>query len=223
MTKQQKIDGIISWIQQAVPQGVDILVPVSGGSDSALCFWLCNQVYKEQTQGLCIGTQLRSRDWFDSVGTVVLHDIAFGGENPEVLRWAHFLTVCLEENRILFGSRNRTESHLGTFSNASRVASYLPLAGLWKYEVMELCEYVGIPEEITASSRQADPECGRPQKMADIHYEAVDFFLQEKIGMVTDTKLFRPSPEQYEYLEDVYAKNFYKSKLPLLGPVPGAS
>ncbi|CAN5750397.1 hypothetical protein BH11PAT2_BH11PAT2_01600 [soil metagenome] len=219
MTNQEKVNVLLSWLKTNIPVGPGILIPVSGGSDSALCFWLCNQVFKEHTKGISIGTELRSKEWFDAVGEVVLHDAAFVGENPEVARWAHFLTVCLAENRILLGSRNHTESILGTFSNASRVATFFPLAGLWKHEVMELCDFIGIPEEITASSKRADPECGRPEKMADIQYEAVDRFLQEKRGAAVDTSLDEPSPEQREYLENVYAQNSYKADLPLVGPI----
>ncbi len=221
MSNQEKIDLLLSWLRENLPDGPGILVPVSGGSDSALCFWLCAQVAKERTKGVSMGTSLRSKEWFESVGTVELHTGDVAGANPEVARWAHFLTQCLTENRILIGSRNRTESVLGTFSNASRVATFLPLAGLWKHEVMELCDFVGIPEEITASSRRADPECGRPAKMADIQYEAVDRFLQEKLHLPIDTSLAEPSQEQREYLETIYVENAYKAGLPAVGPKPG--
>ncbi len=219
MSSQEKVALLLSWLKENIPDGPNILIPISGGSDSALCFWLCNQVFKDRTKGISIGSRLRSKEWFEEIGDVELHNIEFDGDNPEVARWAHFLKICLTENRILVGSRNRTESVLGTFSNASRVATFLPLGGLWKHEVMELCDFVGIPEEITASSRQADPECGRPEKMADIQYDAVDRFLQEKLGMIVDSSLVEPSMEQRAYLETVYSQNSYKTNLPLSGPV----
>lgn len=219
MSNQEKIETLLVWLRESIPDKVDLLIPVSGGSDSALCFWLCNQIYKERTKGVCAGNYLRQKEWFDTVGHVQLVDVDYGGENPEVARWALFLTISLTENRVLIGSRNRTESVLGTFSNASRVTTFMPLAGLWKHEVMELCDFVGVPGEITESSKRADPECGRPEKMADIQYEAVDRFLQEKLSLPIDESLFEPSAEQRKYLEAVYEQNSYKSKLPLAGPV----
>jgi NH3-dependent NAD+ synthetase len=196
---------------------MEVLIPVSGGSDSALSFWLSAQRIKARTKGVYIGTDLRRKDWFDTLGTVYLDTMSPGKQNPEVARWAHFLSLCLEENRILIGSRNRTETYLGTFSNASRVAALLPLAGLWKHEVMELCAYVGVPEEIISSSLKADPECGRPESMADIPHEVVDRFLQEKLWLNVNDALTAPSETQSAYLEKIYTQNAYKVSLPIIG------
>lgn len=218
MDNQKTIDGLLRWLKNNIPDGHGLLVPVSGGSDSALSFWLCNQTLKDRTKGVYIGTQLRQREWFDSLGTVQLDDFEVTGKNPEIQRWAHFLTLSLQENRVLTGSRNLTESTLGTFSNASRLAAILPLAGLWKSQIMELCDYVGVPTEITESSRRADPECGRPEKMSGIPFGMVDTYLQAKIGIVNKEKLGLISPVQYEYLENVYTQNSYKINLPLIGP-----
>ncbi len=218
MDKQKTIDGLLDWMHHTLPQDNGLLLPISGGSDSALCFWLCNQDFGKLTKGIFIGTQLRCKEWFMPVGDVMFSEIANDGKNPEVQRWAHFLGVALNENRVLIGSRNFTETTLGTFSNASRVAAFLPLAGLWKSEVMELCEYVGIPDEILESSRRADPECGRPEKLADIPFEAVDVFLQSKLGISSNNQEYEPTQEQYEYLEKVFTQNAYKSRLPLTGP-----
>lgn len=218
MDNQKTIATLISWLENNAPDGHGLLVPISGGSDSALSFWLCNQAVKDRTLGVYIGTQLRQREWFESLGNVQLDDFEVTGNNPEVQRWAHFLTLSLQENRVLTGSRNLTESTLGTFSNASRLAAILPLAALWKSQIMELCDYVGVPAEITESSRRADPECGRPEKMSDIPFEMVDIFLQSKIGIVNEDKLGLISSEQYEYLENVYTQNSYKINLPLIGP-----
>lgn len=218
MDHQKTITALISWLEANVPDEHGLVIPISGGSDSALSFWLCNQTLTDKTKGVFIGTQLRQQEWFEAVGNVQLDDFEVYGKSPEVQRWAHFLTLSLQENRVLTGSRNLTESTLGTFSNASRLAAILPLAGLWKSQVMELCDYVGVPAEITDSSRRADPECGRPEKMSDIPFEVVDIFLQVKQGIIDDERISQIAPEQYDYLEEIYAKNSYKVNLPLVGP-----
>ncbi|HXK37498.1 MAG TPA: hypothetical protein VJ579_00300 [Candidatus Paceibacterota bacterium] len=218
MNKQKTIDTLIAWLAEKIPAGGGILVPVSGGSDSALSFWLSAQKLKAQTKAVYIGENLRNKEWFDMLGAVSLDTVDFGKNNPEVGRWAYFLTLCLEENRVLVGSRNRTEMYLGTFSNASRVSALLPLAGLWKSEVMELCKYVGVPEDIIISSNRADPECGRPETMADISHDVVDRFLQTKLGLPVGEGLCEPTEAQRAYLETVYMQNRHKAQLPFIGP-----
>lgn len=216
MSGQRTVDGLLNWLRATVPDDVDLLVPVSGGSDSAFCYWLCNQAFPQRTKGIYIGTALRQKEWFEGTGIMQYSDLQMDGENPEVQRWAHFLETSIKENRMLVGSRNHTEDMLGTFSHASKVASLLPLAGLWKHEVMELCGYVGVPEEIISSSSRADPACGRPQRMADIPFEAVDAFLKSKLGGAVGQG--ERTEQQEAYLENVYATHSYKTTLPFRGP-----
>jgi NAD+ synthase len=121
----------------------------------------------------------------------------------------------------LVGSRNRTEEVLGTYSLASRLATYLPIVGLWKSEVMELAEAVGIPDEILASSTRADPLCGRPTELAEIPFAAVDLFLQAQIGLRQAIDLAALSSAQVEYLSRVYRRNRFKAGLPLRPAVAG--
>src|SRR5690554_2447831 len=214
MNHQQTVDSLLKWITSTTPKGAKVLIPISGGSDSAFCYWLYNQALPGQAKGIFIGTDLRASEWFEQIGQVMYSDAELAAKHPEIERWAHFLNVSIQENRILVGSRNKTEDTLGTFSHASRVAAILPLAGLWKSQVMELCRYVEVPAEIIASSHRADPACGRPQRMADIPFEVVDAFLQAKQGAAIPCPA---TPDQLTYLERVYAANSYKKTLPLKG------
>jgi NH3-dependent NAD+ synthetase len=115
----------------------------------------------------------------------------------------------------LVGTRNRTEEVLGTYSLASRVATYLPLAGLWKSEVMELAEAVGVPREVLDSSRRADPSCGRPQELADIPFASIDLFLQVRTGERPEADLAGIPTDVLAYLDMVYSRNRFKGGLPL--------
>lgn len=128
------------------------------------------------------------------------------------------LSQALEVRGWLVGTRNRTEEVLGTYSLASRIATYLPLASLWKSEVMQLAQYVGIPDEIIQSSRRADPACGRPQEMADIPFEIVDHFLQVQVGERPVSDLELVPTAQREYLCSIYDRNCFKKDLPLRPP-----
>lgn len=218
MNVENTIQKVNRWLKDNIPDDQDLLVPISGGSDSALLFLLCSSIFPDRTIGVYIGTDLRQKSWFEKVGTVHYGNINDSDTNPEVGRWAYFLSVALLENRIIIGSRNKTETTLGTFSTASKVAAFLPLGNLWKHEIMEMCKWLDIPEEIIASSSVADPECGRPIKMAMIPFEQVDRFLQLKLGLIPDAHELKLTQDQIDYLDRVYQSHLYKQHLPIIGP-----
>jgi hypothetical protein len=87
---------------------------------------------------------------------------------------------------------------------------------------MALCGEVGVPEEILASSRRADPECGRPEELAEISFHLVDLFLQVREGErpVEDLAILREA--QLGYLDGIYGYNQFKKRLPLRPPRPEA-
>ena len=223
-TPDAQLAGLIDWIHQTTDSsnGRGTLIPVSGGTDSALCFWLCVQALPPgRAIAVYAGRELRCEAWFQALGPV--HLVAPPeGDDVELQRWTLMLRRARAERCWLVGSRNRTEDVLGTYSLASRLATYMPLAGLWKSEVMELAVCVGVPEEILRSSQHADPLCGRPREMADIPFLAVDQFLQVKIGERPAADLDAMTNAQVEYLEGIYRRNRFKSALPLRGPLgPG--
>ena len=228
MSPEQKIDKLIHWIRKTTPKEHGLLVPISGGSDSALMFWLCNKALPKKTLGVFArsaaasdgraGKHIRAEEWFASVGKIKKIKPPEASENIEVMRWAKFLEMNLKEKRVLVGTRNRTEDSLGTYSLASRAAAFFPIVGLWKSEVVELCEYIGVPEEVILSSRRADPVCGRPQKLADIPIALLDAFLQVKTGELKKTALRPLTRTQLSYLERLYAQNEFKKTLPVKGP-----
>lgn len=213
-----RLKTIIDWISATAAPAHGLLVPVSGGSDGALAFYCCAQAFPEKTLAVFIGSDLRAREWFESVGSVRLLAALEGEQNREVARNAAFLDLCLRENRWLVGTRNRSEDAMGNFSLASRIATYMPLIGTWKSDVMQLCELAGVPTEVTASSRRADPDCGRPKELSEIPLELIDVFLKVKEGVLTEESLAQLNAEQVEYLARVYAANQFKRQLPVRGP-----
>ena len=217
-----RLQAIIDWIRQNtdVAAGRGALIPVSGGSDSALGFWLCAQALPPgRAIGAFVGTGLRCQDWFEQQGPVRMLPEPPASSHIETTRWALMLSLSLDVRGWLVGTRNRTEDVLGTYSLASRVATLLPLAGLWKSEVMELAQSVGVPGEILDSSRRADPACGRPQAMADIPFATVDRFLQVRLGELPASELQSIAPATIEYLDSVYRRNQFKHGLPLSAPI----
>ncbi len=212
------VDEICQWIEENAPEKHDLLVPVSGGTDSALVLWLCQKAVPGRVTGVYVGGAVREEAWFTAIAPIRKIAIDYDGRNPEVLRWAHFLELSLAIDSVLVGTRNRTEDTLGTFSLASRVATFLPIVGLWKSEVMGMCERIGVPAAVLESSRQADPECGRPQKLAALSFKQIDTFLQQKVTGRSGSRLAL-NDDELAYLESLYIQNLFKQTLPVRGPV----
>ncbi len=210
-----QLDNLTAWIRQTAANSNGLLIPVSGGSDSALCFWLCNRALPGRVVGVYAGKELRSVDWFRSVGQVEFTDTPGRREEREEMRWARFLAMSLARSYWLVGSRNRTEDELGTYSLSSRVATFLPLINSWKSEVQRLCAAVGVPDEIIASSLRADPDCGRPPELAEISFDKVEIFLKNRAAGREPAGL---TAEQVRYLDGIRNRNAFKKTLPHRGP-----
>ena len=214
---EQRVSKLREWLRWAAG-GRGLLLPVSGGTDSALCFWLCRQTLGEKVTAIYFGESLRAGEWFARVGPVEMCRLPAEEEKPEVARWARLLSLSLSRRVWLAGSRNRTEDVLGTYSLASRVATIYPLVGLWKTEVLHLCEMAGVPEEIIASSHEHDVPCGRTGLMAEIGLARIDEFLQVRQGEVSEAQLQDWPPKHRQYLEDIYQRGQSKRELPLRAP-----
>jgi NAD(P)-dependent dehydrogenase (short-subunit alcohol dehydrogenase family)/NH3-dependent NAD+ synthetase len=218
---EPRILQLINWVRAQAAPARKLHIPISGGSDSALAFYLCARAYPDKVLGIYVGAPetLRCREWFEAIAPVSYETIQPG--NAEIQRWARFLELSIDSGAWLVGSRNRTEEFTGLYSLASRVATFLPLASVWKSQVMTLCDLIGVPAAITASSRHADPDCGRPQAMAEIRLEKIDAYLQRHNGECTEAVLaaYKTLSEgEIAYLERVVAQNKFKQSLPNKGP-----
>lgn len=207
---------LMEKMRMATAPAKHIIIPISGGSDSALIYNLLNNICPHKIIGVHIGKNLREQQWFHSTGNLLMIDAefsAFGPETAEAYRWATLLNTSLKYKGWLVGSRNRTEDELGTYSLASRTATYLPLVKVWKTDVMKMCEAIGIPQSIVDSSRKADPDCGRPIEMAEIPLELIDEYIKHHMaGPELPTSL---SEDKQAYLENIMISNRFKSLLPI--------
>lgn len=216
MNNAKRLNDLISFVAHSTARAKGLLIPISGGSDSALAFWLLNQACGQKCLGIFCGRDLRCKEWFKNTGSIRLVEQPTFLSDRETARWALFHDLSLCENRWLVGTRNRSEDVFGTFSLASRIATFLPIVGVWKSDVMQLCKHVGIPDEITESSRRADPDCGRPAELAEIPLERIDIFLKAKLKMRSMRGLTRA---EIAYLEHVFEANNFRHGLPVKGPV----
>lgn len=212
-----KLRRLIGWIRETAAPARGLLVPISGGTDSALAFWLCAQAFPEKVMAVHVGADLPHAAWFRIFGRVErLPTIA--GED-DIGRWARFLRLSIAGDRWLVGSRNRTEHELGQFSLASRLAPYLPVVGTWKTEVLALCRKIGAPEAMIARSLEPDPDCGRPAELSAIPYAAIEAFLMEKNGGAAPGSAPLDAAQR-AYLEATWRGSRFKTSLPTMGPMP---
>jgi NH3-dependent NAD+ synthetase len=212
------LDNLTEWVESNTPENCGLILPVSGGSDSALAAYICGQAVGDRAVGVFFGESLRRQDWFSQQMEVMVTSLDANKLDPEAARWAHIVTQAVNEQRVIVGTRNKTEDVLGAYSTASKIAAMLPLLGVWKTDVIKLCHYVGVPTEITASSRQADADCGRPDELAALSLEQVDNFLKIKIGHLSSAAEIDIAPPEKAYLESFFLKNNFKKRLPYIGP-----
>lgn len=209
------VDRLIDWLAETTLDANGLLVPVSGGSDGALTLWLCQQAFPARTRGIYFGTDLRHHEWFESVTTIYVEAEPPAWIEAEAYRWSRIHTLCVTERYWPTGSRNRTETVLGTYSRPSLIATCLPLAAVWKSDVLRLCGHLGFPEAIRDSSRLPDPVCGRPQTISDIGIERIDNYLKLKMGIAGGESL---QEDEARLVESILQVGLLKAQLPHYGP-----
>ena len=69
-----------------------------------------------------------------------------------------------------------------------------------------------------ASSRRADPNCGRPAELAEIPLELIDVYLRVREGELPAAERARLTPAQVAYLHHVREQNAFKRALPTRPP-----
>ncbi len=213
------LETLVDWTREVSQPVQGLLVPVSGGTDSALAFWVCTQARPGEVLGVHTDNEpLRGREWFESKGKLEIVETPGLEAEIEEMRWARFLNMNIVKDYGLVGSRTRTEDLMGTYSHASRVATYQPLINTWKSDVIKLCKELGVPTDIIASSYEADCNCGRPERMSCIPFEARDDFLRSEVLGEEGIDLSDMPEEDQKYLKGVVVYNAFKRDLPFRGP-----
>ncbi|HEY9777854.1 MAG TPA: hypothetical protein V6C81_29100 [Planktothrix sp.] len=216
----KRLKQLIATVRRQSKQARHLLVPLSGGTDSALAWYILNQAAPGRCIGVHVGTHLSGHDWLSSQGGMiyVVPEIE-GFEDKEAMRWAYLAGRARKEDAWLVSTRNWSEDKLGTYSLTSRIATYLPIVGVPKSVVMELCESIGIPADVRASSRRADPDCGRPQELADVPLELIDEFLFKKEGILPRGYSYALTREHSKYLNGIYKYTRFKEHVPIRGAI----
>jgi len=153
--------------------------------------------------------------------------------NDDYQRWAALFRASLNgalrteplpegENYWVVGTRNATEKALGAYSNISGAVSLQPILPLWKSEILQLCNWLGVPRQAIEKSRQVDCDCGRFDIAAN-NIEAVDFVLMARQGLVSRSWLeenIAPAllPQLESFVDNQIAYASFKKEIPYTPP-----
>lgn len=145
-------------------------------------------------------------------------------------RWGHLFSRAVVETNVRqgmnfqhyfpVGTRNATEQAIGSYSQISKAVSMLPIIDLFKSEVLEICEYLGVPQIAIDKSREIDCDCGRFDVQAN-HMRELDLYLMSKQGMLTRAYVEQAMPVEIlravaEFYADENAMNDFRPRTPYL-------
>lgn len=104
---------------------------------------------------------------------------------------------------------NATEWELGSYSNSTRLASLSPLRSLWKSEILEICETLGVPQIAIDNARLPDCLCGRAE-LAAANIELIDDILRMRLDPTKhDPELLR---QLFSFIADEKKYNGFKAR-----------
>jgi NAD+ synthase len=179
----------------------------SGGKDSALVGILCKAAC-ENTAGIMMPCQSKCNFGEDMQDACAMADkygiecrtidlselkalaLRIFGENTAVsdaaaaniaprLRMLTLYTVAASENRLVAGTGNRSEGHMGYFTKWGDGAfDFNPIADLTATEIYEFLEHLGAPDNIIKKAPSAGLFEGQTdEKEMGVTYAAIDNFL----------------------------------------------
>ncbi|HBY57249.1 MAG TPA: NAD(+) synthetase [Candidatus Atribacteria bacterium] len=185
-----------------------VVIGLSGGIDSAVVAILCKKVFPDNTLALIMPCHSISKDIEDAVSFAEKYDIYYkiidlskiydsfisllDGEEKNInfklekanikprLRMITLYYFANKLNYIVVGTGNKSELTIGYFTKyGDGGVDILPLGNLLKSQVVELAEYLEIPQEII----QKPPSAGLWEGQTDeaeigISYKQIDEYLR---------------------------------------------
>lgn len=117
----------------------------------------------------------------------------------------------------ILGTRNQTENRLNNYSVASTVASVQPLIKLYKSEILDICEWLEVPELVIKKSCEEDCICGREELRAHFGRE-IDIILNANATSLANADYVNLNPflkkKLQEYISERVTKGTFKKVIP---------
>ncbi len=239
---ERRIELLAGWLRERADEAgaLGAVVGISGGVDSATVAALCLRAFPQTTLGVLMPLHSDARDHDDAVTlcealklpqtTVVLdgvydamlealqasgqdanHHLALANLRPR-LRMATLYYFANRLNRLVAGTGNRSEAHVGYFTKyGDGGVDVLPIGGLVKSEVRELAAALGVPRAIV----ERTPSAGLWPGQTD----------EEEMGLtyaVLDTYLLagQAPPDARARIERLHAASEHKRRVPPIPEIP---
>lgn len=230
---KKRVEFIQNMIKNAGAAG--IVFGSSGGKDSTLVGILCKKAC-ENTVGVIMPASTGS-NFADDMSDALTVSELFSIENRTVdigktesviykalrlqtkisetakqniaprLRMTVLYAIAASENRIVAGTGNKSEWHMGYFTKWGDGAyDFNPIADLTVTEIYEYLKYLGVPDKIINKPPSAGLYDGQTdEKEMGITYKAIDAYLFS--GFCT--------PEEMEILNHYHNTSEHKRKMPV--------
>lgn len=226
--------------------GIDsVVLGLSGGIDSAVVAVLAQKVFKDNLLCVKMPSQYSSRSSIDDADelcrdfkinsiTISIEPMlrAYEEINPDMdnlrrgnlsarLRMATVFDISAKQKALVLGTSNKSELMLGYGTIYGDLASALnPIGDLYKSEVYELAEYLGVTKSIINKAPSADLWDGQSDE-ADLGYsytkldEALKFYVEDRLSKKEIIER-GCDKEMVEMIIERIFRNQFKRKMPLI-------
>ncbi len=243
---EKETEKIVSFIKTTFNQQhiKNAVVGLSGGIDSAASFYLMQKVLSPENifvahlpyfpntfplfQKITKGTKIPKENTFElsikesvdatkkSLGILDIDSLRLGNIMART-RMIFLFDLAKKQNAMVVGTENKSEQMLGYFTRFGDEASDIePIQHLYKTQIIELAEYLGVPQEIIKQK----PSANLWQDQTDegefgFSYEEADhvlyYYFEQKLSVEEITK--KGFPNSKKIIKRVKA-NDYKHKTP---------
>lgn len=182
----------------------------------------------------CVGDL--EKDWFANeivpwlkevapdANYVIDDTIPFSDDNK---RWGNIFSRAISDTQLnhgmlgnyslVAGTRNRTEAVLGTYTLLSRAPSLQPIEHLYKTEILDICDFLQVPQIAIDKSREIDCDCGRFDIQAN-YLDELDLFIMTQQGDLDTSVLEAIDPDILNAIRSFYIEerenNAFREKVP---------
>ncbi|QFR43086.1 NAD+ synthase [Sulfurimonas sp. CVO] len=223
----------------------NVVLGLSGGIDSAVVAVLAQKVFKDNL--LCVkmpshySSQSSLIDADELCQNFGLKSVTASIEpmlrvyeelNPDMdnlrkgnfsarLRMATIFDISAKQKALVLGTSNKSELLLGYGTIYGDLACAInPIGDLYKSEIYELAEYLGVPESIIKKAPSADLWSGQSDE-ADLGYTYAQ--LDEMLKLYAEEKLSKEEMVQMGYNKEMIdmilsriSRNQFKGKMPVI-------